>query len=227
MAVAQCGFSTPVLQDGATSAAVEVMDEECYLIRGLLEPEEQAALFHFIQERDKTPWDCLPRAMVPTPKTLLFGENQPSVKFEFGEKSVIGNMVGKANDILYRHGHRSDDNDSATKDLCKYQSLSMAAIRYEAPDGHFPPHIDHCDNSYVYLTNLGCTANFMVKGPGMADKRPFKFRSGDLLVFNASTRAALLHGVMSIDDASCPQELGNAFPVLQKHRYGIQCRMHL
>mmetsp|Transcript_122785 Transcript_122785/g.308936 ORF Transcript_122785/g.308936 Transcript_122785/m.308936 type:complete len:227 (-) Transcript_122785:93-773(-) len=225
MAAAQTEHSPPGLQDGAEASAVEVLDAECYLIRDLLGPEEQAALFQYIQERDKTPWDSLPRAMVPSPKTLLLGENEPSLKFEFGEQSIIGSMVEAASDVLYRRGLR--DESSETVDLRKYQSLTLAVIRYEAPDGRFAPHVDHCNDSYVYLASLGCTANFMVKGPGMAEKRAFKFRSGDLLVFNASTRAALLHGVMSIDVASCPPGLSEAAPDLREHRYGVQCRMHV
>ena len=50
--------------------------------------------------------------------------------------------------------------------------------------------------------------------------------SGDVLVFNASTQAGVVHGVGSIDDgASCPPALCERFPVLQKHRYGVQCRV--
>merc|ERR1711890_165071 len=133
--------------------------------------------------------------MVPSPKTLIFGENQPTLKFKFGEKSMISDMVVKANEIL----ERNDLGSHGNANLGKWRSLSMAAIKYESPHGHFPPHIDHCNNSFVYLMSLGCTANFMVKGPRMEARKNFKFRSGDLLVFNASTEAAILHGVMSID----------------------------
>ena len=184
----------------SSQAPVEVLDEECYLIRDFLESDQQAALFQYIQERDKTPWDSLPRAMVPAPKTLLLGEDQPSLTFEFGEASLIADMVVAATDLL------PVDLFASTRK--SYRSISMATIRYEATeDARFPPHVDHCDNSYVYLASLGCTANFLVKGPRMAEKRTFKFRSGDLLVFNASTSAALLHGVCGIDEASCPHSL--------------------
>lgn len=197
------------------------IDTDCYLIRNHLRPEEQVVLFQYIQKQDQTPWDTLPRVMVPVPKTLLFkndknDENEPTLNFEPGDKSVISGMVGKANAIM--------NQSNSSLDLRKYKSLSMAAIRYKSPDGRFPPHLDHCNNSFVYLMSLGCTANFMVKGPNMEDKRDIKFHSGDLMVFNASTEAAILHGVMSIEPGTCPEALGKAFPVLQNHRYGVQCR---
>merc|ERR1711972_1183177 len=108
-----------------------------------------------------------------------------------------------------------------------YKSLSMATIRYEAPDGRFPPHVDHCNDSFVFLASLGRTANFMVKGPAMDAQKNFKFCSGDMLVFDSSTKAALLHSCVSIDESASPvgDLLASKFPVLQKHRYGVQCRM--
>jgi hypothetical protein len=64
----------------------------------------------------------------------------------------------------------------------------------------------------------------MVKGPGMMEKQIFKFRSGDMLVFNASTEASILHAVMGIDVESCPRDLGIVFPILNNHRYCVQIR---
>ena len=76
--------------------------------------------------------------------------------------------------------------------------------------------------------SIGCTANFMVKPPNMRNKKVFKFKSGDLLIFNASTNAAIVHGVNSIDHISshCPVQLTTKFKILQDHRIGVQCRVH-
>ena len=115
---------------------------------------------------------------------------------------------------------------SSGMELCAYESFTMACIRYKTPKDRFPPHIDHCDKSFVFLFSIGCTANFMVQGPGMDVKVEFPFHSGDVLVFDASTRAAILHGVTSIGSSTfCPAKLLQAFPVLQSHRFGIQCRL--
>merc|ERR1712012_1099951 len=132
-------------------------------------------------------------------------------------------MVDKATEILKRNElGRSIEGVQ----LDAHTSMTMNAIQYRSPDGAFPPHFDHCNGSFNYLMSLGCAANFMVKGPSMESPNHFKFRSGDLLVFNASTEAAILHGVVSIDDAgTCPAGLGESFQVLQTHRYGVQCRL--
>lgn len=196
---------------------VEVFGEECFLIRGLLAPCEQMALLRFVQERDKTPPRARP-CMNPSPKTLVLGENEPSIRFLPGEDSAINRMVEKASGVLKSNLGNGEWKSS------EFKSISMAVIEYESPDGRFPPHIDHCNDSFVYLLSLGCTANFMVKGPAMQERKTFKFHSGDLLVFNASSQAAILHGVMSIDgEESCPEELK---PWLRKHRYGVQLRLY-
>eukprot|EP00930_Biecheleria_cincta_P074954 TRINITY_DN62153_c0_g1_i1.p1 TRINITY_DN62153_c0_g1~~TRINITY_DN62153_c0_g1_i1.p1 ORF type:complete len:228 (-),score=25.93 TRINITY_DN62153_c0_g1_i1:151-834(-) len=204
---------------------VEALDDECFLIRNLLTLEEQARLCEYIELHDKTPSN-LPRAMVPAPKTLLIGEDgAPTRGYTCGEKTVVNAMVEKGAAVLQAHGL----NVVRGLDVSRYSSLSVAVIRYEAPDGRFPPHVDHCDESFVFLASLGRTANFMVKGPSMDEQRHFKFCSGDLLVFNASTRAALLHGVTSIDETSSEsgELLASRFPVLRTHRYGVQCRIYL
>ena len=208
------------------SYEVEVLDHECILIRKALRLEEQKTLFEYIQENDKTPsFGNKPKPMVPSPKTLILGEDQPSLLYKYGQKSVINDMVSKATKILEGKNFQVINGFDISQ---KFTSLSMATIRYESPHGHFAPHIDHCNDSYVYLTSLGCTANFMVKGPTMDAQKHFKFHSGDLLIFNASTKAALLHSVVSIDtegneDATT---LGKLFPSFLNHRYGVQCRVH-
>jgi len=206
---------------------------------------EQAALFEYIERHDKTP-DNLPKAMVPAPKTLSIGEDGgPQRGFSCGEQSVVNSMVEKAAAILLgaarnansESSNSASDSDSGGQlgvirglDVARYASLSMAVIRYEAPDGKFAPHVDHCGESLVFLATLGRTANFMVKGLKMEEKRCFKFESGDMLVFNASTRAGILHGVLGIDEWGTPgssgELLATRFPTLQRHRYGVQCRMH-
>eukprot|EP00927_Polykrikos_kofoidii_P027573 TRINITY_DN24204_c0_g1_i1.p1 TRINITY_DN24204_c0_g1~~TRINITY_DN24204_c0_g1_i1.p1 ORF type:complete len:261 (-),score=39.97 TRINITY_DN24204_c0_g1_i1:39-746(-) len=203
---------------------LEVLDTECILMRNLLTLEEQTRLFEYIQHHDKTPSD-LPRAMVPSPKTLQLGEaGYPNIRYQAGQESVVNAMVEKGAGVLQRNGLNVMDGF----DVCQYNSLSMATIRYEAPDGRFPPHVDHCDESFVFLSSLGRTANFMVKGPTMDEQKRFKFCSGDLLVFNASSKAAILHAVTSIDETGSElgELLGSRFPVLQNHRYGVQCRMY-
>jgi len=234
---------------------------KCFLLKNFFSFEQQVELFQYIQDRDKTPWDSLPKVMVPTPTTLLLGEEQPSLGFQFGEQTVVNKMVEAARETIVKQQKNENDDILTDPALPPYKSLSFATIRYQAPDGKFPPHIDHCNkNSYVFLMSIGCTANFLVKTPEMADAannhlfteeerkfgKRFKMHSGDMLVFDASSEAAVLHGVMGIDesnyapihaenegtheekgdDRTVLERLIQRYPVLQNHRFGIQCRMY-
>ena len=102
-------------------------------------------------------------------------------------------IIQKANTILSQQQQqqqqqnekeKEDDEKMIDRDHnrnCKYDHLSVGAIRYAVPNGRFPEHIDHCgNNSWVYLLSLGCTANFVVKGPSMNKKKEFGFHSGDI-----------------------------------------------
>ena len=210
---------------------MEIVDAECLLIHGLLSLNEQVELCEYIHHNDKTPYDKQPRPMVPAPKTLVLGPDgtHPNRSYRAGEATVVNRFVDKGVAVLKRAG--SGIFSGGRANLSEYTSLSMATIRYEAPTGRFPPHVDHCNDSAVFLVSLGRTANFMVKGPGTARSdapKRFKLYSGDVLVFNASTEANILHGVESIDESASElgEALANRFPVLQSHRYGVQCRMY-
>jgi hypothetical protein len=209
-----------------TAPTVEVVASECFLIRDALTVKEQLALSAYIHERDRTPKNE-PRAMVPAPRTLVLGNDaaSPSVSYRRGDASVVNAMVDQSVALLKREGLSFT---RITNDIAHYTSLSMATIRYEAPEGRFPPHVDHCRDSAVFLASLGRSANFMVRGKGETEVRRFQLRSGDALVFNASTEADLLHGVESIDLAASDagEALAEAFPVFRTHRYGVQCRMY-
>jgi hypothetical protein len=174
-----------------TSNAVERVAETCFLLRGLLSTTEQCALFDYIDERDCTPWDTLPRAMVPAPKTLMFGAGKPMLSLALDhDKSPATYMVNRTHENVLGRGQFETPNHCGNllRSAAGECEVSMAVIRYEAPDGRFPPHVDHCDGSLVYLMTLGCTAQFMVKTPDMEEGRTFDLESGDMLVFDASTK---------------------------------------
>ena len=204
---------------------MEVLDKECFLLRNLLSLEEQVELFEFIEKNDKSPnTDGKPPVLSPAPKTLLLGDDgYPLKKYEFAGASLANQIVKKATDRL------KAQNMSVMRgfDLCQFKSLSLGAIRYEAPHGRFPPHVDHCNESFVFLASIGCTANFMIRGPRMAQPKRVQFFSGDMLVFNASTEANILHAVESIERTGSDAwvSLAKKFPLLRGHRYGVQIRM--
>lgn len=205
---------------------VEVLNDNCILLRANITEEEQTALFAYIEQEDTTNWADMPRVLSPSPKTIIFKENCPTLRFWVGEQSVVANVVARATRVVLDVYGPVRESRLGSLLGAKYKAkseLSMAAIRYKAPDGKFPPHVDH-SNSVVYLMSLGCSANFMVQGPG-DHRHTFEFRSGDVLVFDASSEAYISHGVDGVKPASCPAFLRKLFPILTNHRYGVQCRL--
>lgn len=203
-----------------------------FLLRGVLAQEQQLRLFSFIRERDATDWERLPPCMNPTPKTLQLrqehggAQTAPVLSFGPNDEAAVVEVVQRAREAL-----------GWSRAL---KSLSVAAIRYCASGSHpaigscFPPHIDHCnDGSWVFLFSLGCAATFHIKSPAMAERHTFEMKSGDALIFDPSSQAAVLHGV---DGVACAEEaasgageteLGRDFEELRHSRFGVQCRVSL
>ena len=200
------------------------------LLKGLLSYEEQLQLFTFIHERDATDWERLSPCMNPSPKTLQLVQQHgaqaaPLLSFGPNSEAVIVEMVQKAIQALQWPQ--------------AIRSLTVAVIRYCASGTNpcigscFPPHVDHCnDRSWVFLFSLGCTATFHIKSPDMAQRHTFEMKSGDALVFDPSSEAAVLHGVDGVareeeEASSAGDELRGEFEALRHSRFGVQCRVSL
>lgn len=195
------------------------------LLRDQLTVKEQLDLFAYIQEHDATDWKNLSQCMNPSPKTLELlqsdGTTARTLCMNPDDDKVILDMI---NNVMTTMGWQQS-----------VQSLSAAVIRY-CPEGTnpcvgscFPPHIDHCnDKSWVVLFSLGCTAIFQIKSKDMPRKETFRMQSGDVLLFDPSSGAAILHGVDSIEndnDLTRWTGMGKQFEVLRSSRYGLQCRV--
>ena len=223
--------STPVVD--AVEVETVLQDAECYWLHGALSLSEQITLFEFIKDHDRTDWDNLPVCMNPTPKTLQFadgadgGATTPTLTFNCGTgtETFASEAVCRVARILHRRSLLL-----ASQPPPEPVSFSLAAIRYPSPDGRFPRHVDHCnDGSVVFLFSLGCHARFRVEARTTegSSSLELELRSGDVLAFNPSTRAAITHAVAGIGgEESCPDALGERFNELRKFRYGIQCRVH-
>ncbi|KAL7527329.1 hypothetical protein ACHAWF_002135 [Thalassiosira exigua] len=219
--------------DGARDdAAVVLHGPSWFFLGGALAPEEQARLFGFVREHDATDWENLSPCMNPTPKTLeLVRRNgtQTARTLTFGPNdqtgAVIVEMVEKLIGIL--HWPR------------KIKTLTVAVIRYCEQGSNpcvgscLPPHIDHCnDGSWVFLFSLGCAATFQIESRGRAQRRTFEMKSGDALVFDPSSEAAVVHGITHVSsngkEASLTGAgLGERFGNLSGNRFGVQCRVFL
>ena len=220
-------LSVPVKIEAVTPGA------ECYWLRGALSAAEQVRLFEFVKARDRTDWENLPVCMNPSPKTLQLEQpgggpdTAPTLACECrrADDSVASaavDVVDRVRRILLGHSILL-----AGRALTEPTSISLAAIRYQSPDGRFPPHIDHCnDGSWVFLFSLGCSARFRVRAPRMDSPHELQLQSGDALVFDPSSGAGIVHEVVGIGEgASCPRALGETFAELRSFRYGVQCRV--
>lgn len=224
--------TTEVNQCGGTVEVERVIPgAECYWLHGALSLSEQASLFEFLKVHDQTDWGNLPVCMKPAPKTLQLahgngGDVVSSLAFDCRTMTVASEAVCKVAGMLYRCSLLSD------RPSYKAVSFSLAAIRYPSPNGTFPKHVDHCnDRSVVFLFSLGCHARFQVEVPPTTEQRSsssreLELQSGDALIFDPSTRAAIAHAVVGVGgEESCPAALGERFDELRRFRYGIQCRV--
>jgi hypothetical protein len=212
-------------------------DQSWLLQKHLLSQEEQLGLFGFIQEHDTTDWDNIPPCMNPSPKTLdLLQKNGDS------SRTLCMNPSNKDNNVLVQIVKKALDSAgwfSQQEKGGKITTLSMAVIRYCPAETNsrtigstFPLHIDHCnDGSWVVLISLGCTANFRLKSPSMSRMETFEMKSGDVLVFDPSSAAAIVHGIDSIvfeeDTRVNWAGFGEQFEVLSCSRFGVQCRVSI
>ena len=212
-----------------TATAVEVLldDRPYYLIRNCLNLSEQTTIYQDISYRSKdTDNRNRKPCMHPTPKTIIFDGDQSTLKFSGGNNIYADLIVQTANDILLKKEASLMKSHPFFTTSCGTETtkLSVGVIRYHVPNGNFPDHIDHCnDNSFVYLLSLGCSTNFVVKGP-KSDRQMFRFNSGDVLVFDPSSDAAIVHGVKSINGDDYPLNCPDEF---QQFRFGVQCSVKL
>ena len=214
-----------------SDSTIKRICKQCFLVKNALSKEEQIKIFAYITEKDKTDWNEYNNKPIPisgrSAKTLVLGENDiPTLRFEYNQESIINDlMISNVNNFLKENKEYVNIMDEFEFESFEYNHLSVGVIRYESPNGNFPLHIDH-SNSIVYLLSIGCTCNFMVKGPTMEKRNDFKMDSGDILVFNATTKAKIVHGVKSIDnEETSPKFLSDKYPIMVNHRFGVQCRM--
>ena len=202
--------------------------QHCYLIRKCLRPSDQYAIYQDVLNRstDDLNNTAKPTCMYPSPKTIIFDGNQSTLKF-IDDNIYNQLIVKKANASLQNieevHPHIAGDPNKI--------KMSVGVIRYSVTNGNFPEHIDHCnDNSWVYLLSLGRSANFVVQAGRRGEKREFQFKRGDVLVFDPSSEAAIVHGVKSIghdEDSFFAGKDDCISEDFRRYRYGVQCRVKM
>lgn len=227
-------------------STVEVLVQgRCCWIQNALTVEEQIDIFNDILEQTKHVDNSRQRpCMNPSPKTLIFNNQNPTLSFgktrrgKFNDdddnegcslSSVYKSLIlQRAISLASQHLVHPQNNNNMNRFV--YNRYSVGVIRYKAPNEAFPEHIDHCNdpNGWVVLLSLGCTAKFTVQKEEQtgSKKKIVELKSGDILVFDPSTKAAVKHGVSSIVPSTCPELLIERFgsEIMANYRYGVQLR---
>lgn len=197
--------------------ALEEYGRNCILIRNALTMEEQMELF-----------EALEKEMANQPEefqTQGAGQLAYEINEEFTE-SVPFRLLSKAIDFIKKNYELK-----GLKDITKYEVFCCDALTYNYPDGSLARHCDNRrDKSVVFLYTIGCTANFYVhtpemKGEAFKDGKVLKFKSGEMLFFDATKAANMVHGVDSIENAeTCPPQLKEKYKELSQKRISVQIR---
>lgn len=235
-----------------------LIEKECFWVHNALTIEDQIKVFQDLLERSKHVDNTQKRpCMNPTPRTLIFDDGlAPTLRF--GKKrdgegenaatspslsSVYDKLILRRSIFLASH-HIGENRMSTATSGWGYDRYSVGVIRYTAPNGRFPEHVDHCNdqNGWVFLLSLGCKAEFSVQKrlsrngtsntlntEKQKEKLQVELNSGDVLIFDPSSEAAISHGVVSIVPSTCPPELIQTFggELMANHRYGVQLRTSL
>ena len=73
----------------------------------------------------------------------------------------------------------------------------ITSFKYPLKDGTLTGHCDK-KKSWILLISLVQSCGFYIKGPDMAKRKYFEFKSRDCLIFDASSKANIFHGILIV-----------------------------
>ena len=218
-----------------TGIIIEEFQQNCILIHNALTLDEQMELYQSIEGAKRnfelTKFEQKENMMSTV---LIYEANQDydGLFMKNFHNTCYYKMANKTRGIIDRNYKFKN----LKKDISKYRVDNITALKYPSINGQLGIHCDR-NPSVVFLYSIGCTANFYVFGDKMrknedkefVDKRKdgqvFKFKSGDMLFFDASNEANIQHGVISIDDSdSCPAYLKEKCKGIENFRISCQIR---
>ena len=221
-----------LIKDKDSGIIIEEFQENVLLIHGILSIDEQMEILQEMLKEEKIVQDRLKKYRgdnykVPIKDGLVSMYTKQKMGGDLMEEygdSIYYKLISKATKLIHKNYKLYDKID-----LSKSKLGHIQAAKYKSNEGKLKNHIDgifHGDNA-VFLFSIGCIANFYVKGPKMENGKLFKFKSGDMLFFDATNKANILHGIESIDDGSTtPKELKEKFEMSNEYRIGLQMRQY-
>ena len=186
---------------------LQIFQDNCILIRNGLSNNEQCLLYHAVQ---KAALQC-PNSSVTqslkntTTATKLMSINVYNTDHNNRMSPIFMKLQSKIRKIL-----ATETNINITN---QYKAIFIKSLKYNVLNGRLDKHCDDV-NGFVFIYSLGNTANFFVN-----DKH-FEFCSGDVLIFDASKKAKIFHGVESIKEYSYPIHMQH----LKDFRISVQIR---
>eukprot|EP01084_Bolivina_argentea_P085553 154635_1 len=205
------------------------LEENCILLRNMFDIEEQCELYSAIIKISALTLKGKIKANKNWTRLMRI---QPTNKAHKGRNSPI---YDKLFDRTFNTLYAMNNIKTKLPSLSSIGKHTMRANLYPAPHGNIYRHYDK-RNGYVLLYSLGCSIIFYVKGPQMDKKNgsgiTFEMHSGDILLFDASTRARIEHGVDKVLPGTCPVQL---LQKIKKHpkfdlnnvRISVQTRFHI
>eukprot|EP01084_Bolivina_argentea_P220691 373975_1 len=195
----------------------------CVLIRNGLNIDEQCELYETLLISTKYPLDNKryknSKAMTCEIVSKWDMFNPLHYKRDYGMR-ILDKYVNKSLQYLYTFKTKT------IYDINDYNKLQIRASKYTYPKGKLIP---HCDGfpGFIILIALGCDVNFMIKSHLFNNKNQeinFVFKSGDIVIFDSSTKANIIHEVKGVVPNTCPNEILNKYSEFKQTRISIQWR---
>ncbi|ETO14529.1 hypothetical protein RFI_22839 [Reticulomyxa filosa] len=202
------------------SVQYEILQHNVILLRDVLTIPQQVQLWKCIQESSRHYKETRARnAKSNFIKVLSFSTDAKKWKNKI--PSMFYDITDIAVLLLFK--------ETIASSVSKFVPNSMhptyiTSFKYPVKGGTLTEHVDVKSN-WVVLYSLGNSANFTVKSPQMQQKKAFSFNSGDVLVFDASEKAKIKHGITHIIEDTVPSALVDCCPELKEWRVSIQFRV--
>jgi alkylated DNA repair dioxygenase AlkB len=215
----------PVPTNAVTVKATHWASERVVHLQGLLAPAEQSQLFGLLQQLRTTcsRASSTSRAdfqTVSSPDTCLdiwwTSDVLSRDPYAYEQLRALARHAGS----LASHLEPAISSD--------YNPIYEECFLYPAPGGRLKAHVD-CILGWIVIFSLGCDARFFFQAPKqraasscssahsnaavsyfsspetvLGERRLVQLRSGDVMIFNGSPAAGIVHGIEEVLPRTCP-----------------------
>jgi alkylated DNA repair dioxygenase AlkB len=213
-------------------------------LQGLLAPAEQSQLLDLLQQLRTA---C--SRVVSTSRADCANEHSPDTCLDIWWTSDVLSRDPYSYELLRTLVRRASSLASHLEPAVssEYNPIYQECYLYPAPGGRLKAHVD-CILGWIVIFSLGCDARFFFRAPkpraasssspafgcaplfselsssenGLGERRLVHLRSGDVMVFNGSLAAGIVHGIEEVMPGTCPPHLAGS--CLSSARIALQFR---